>query len=996
LARNELVFTKGNRANGTCEWVEDHELYKGWLAAAGDNQSRLLSIVGGPGTGKTMLSIFLTHRLEDFCAKSQSIFLYFICRHDDKDRNNATGALRSLIWQLLAKQDIEFSKSKMANVAGNRESRSLQAAVSTSFGLWILFADLLSQVQSSTRPLVLLDGLDECDAESVRFLLDHIRNSPELNVGFLIVSRDSPYLSGIPQIRMDRDNQRSEVEKFICQGVNHLATLGEFESEFLRHVEETLLEKSEGTFLWAGFAVQALHEPASPTQALTASQITKTLSKLPASLETLYTRVWRDIASSDDSIQLLRWVTTAVRALTVRELGFLMGYSSTQHISVEQAVLDVIASCGPLLVVGDRGVAFVHLSARQYLTKPAGQSMTPGALRLVGEDHINMAQRCLEILERVFARTEYSQESWNTSFDEFPILEYATAYGFVHAARVFSPPDSLFDLNRPILQQDSLIRRRWITAYNASIAPDSDQIQEESLLVLAAYFDLAALGTLALQSQHFAQTAGRKVTRLFRRLQRSPDPQENMLSAALLVACERGSRSMVEMLVKAGADPDGALNSGGFSALSSAIFRAQNEVVDLLIEHKLGINPSSPATILTPLGVAAALGNKPLMARLIDAGADVNSEVGSSPFLLAALGNHEDAVKLLIRSGADINPSQGALGLLVGKGEEEGARLLLRYGANPNMIVEFPDCGNATILSLAVLNSQLSFLEHLLDRGADVNATGGKMKETALHHAAYENSAPILHLLIERGASLDIPTQTGATALHYASVAGCDAAVRTLLDKGAAVDYTCHSQFTALHQASGRGHSTVVVSLLRYGADINAKGLMGFTALHLATSKGHIATMEVLLGNGARLNEVDNNGDTALHLAIMNGVDEATRWLLDKGADISTRNKAGLCPIHLAALCHGDMAMKLILERGCDVNVTDGGGLTALMLAVSKDFGSRARLLLEHGADPNMKLGSVSTALDMVDANNPGLSALLLQHGARRSKGLWPFLRSLG
>ncbi|KAH6641884.1 hypothetical protein F5144DRAFT_600472 [Chaetomium tenue] len=350
LARDELAFSKGSRANGTCEWIEEHERYKAWLTDDESGQGRLLSILGGPGSGKTMLSIYLTHKLEAFCAKSQNIFLYFISRHDNKDRNNATGVLRSLIWQLFATQDIDVSASKLGKLLGNKESRSLQVTVSTAAGLWVLFADLLSQVQSSVRRLLLLDGLDECDAESVRFLADCIRNSDELNTGFLIVSRNSPYLSWMPQIRMDEGSQKSEVEKSIRQEMNQLAMLSEFEPEFLRHVEKTLLEKSECAFLWADFAVQAMRESASPTQAITPTHIMKTLSKLPVKLEGLYARIWQDIVSSDTAIQVLRWITTAARALSVRELGHLMGYSSTQHISAEQAVLDAIASCGSLLV----------------------------------------------------------------------------------------------------------------------------------------------------------------------------------------------------------------------------------------------------------------------------------------------------------------------------------------------------------------------------------------------------------------------------------------------------------------------------------------------------------------------------------------------------------------------------------------------------------------------------------------------------------------------
>ena len=58
--REKLIDTKGLRADGTCEWIIDHPLYYSWL----QSHSQLLWISGGPGKGKTMLSIFLAEHLK--------------------------------------------------------------------------------------------------------------------------------------------------------------------------------------------------------------------------------------------------------------------------------------------------------------------------------------------------------------------------------------------------------------------------------------------------------------------------------------------------------------------------------------------------------------------------------------------------------------------------------------------------------------------------------------------------------------------------------------------------------------------------------------------------------------------------------------------------------------------------------------------------------------------------------------------------------------------
>lgn len=50
--RSALIGAKGDRVDGTCEWVKDNKLYIDWEAG----RLALLWICGGPGKGKTMLS----------------------------------------------------------------------------------------------------------------------------------------------------------------------------------------------------------------------------------------------------------------------------------------------------------------------------------------------------------------------------------------------------------------------------------------------------------------------------------------------------------------------------------------------------------------------------------------------------------------------------------------------------------------------------------------------------------------------------------------------------------------------------------------------------------------------------------------------------------------------------------------------------------------------------------------------------------------------------
>lgn len=64
--REALVVLKGIRAPNTCEWIPDTATYKSWM----DSSSPILWISGGPGMGKTMISIYLTKLLEEASASA--------------------------------------------------------------------------------------------------------------------------------------------------------------------------------------------------------------------------------------------------------------------------------------------------------------------------------------------------------------------------------------------------------------------------------------------------------------------------------------------------------------------------------------------------------------------------------------------------------------------------------------------------------------------------------------------------------------------------------------------------------------------------------------------------------------------------------------------------------------------------------------------------------------------------------------------------------------
>lgn len=70
--RESVISAKGTRVAGTCEWITHNKSYRTWLNSDGNGGTPcLLWISGGPGKGKTMLSVFLTEELERHSALRQ-------------------------------------------------------------------------------------------------------------------------------------------------------------------------------------------------------------------------------------------------------------------------------------------------------------------------------------------------------------------------------------------------------------------------------------------------------------------------------------------------------------------------------------------------------------------------------------------------------------------------------------------------------------------------------------------------------------------------------------------------------------------------------------------------------------------------------------------------------------------------------------------------------------------------------------------------------------
>ncbi|EPY82668.1 kinase D-interacting substrate-like protein [Camelus ferus] len=142
-----------------------------------------------------------------------------------------------------------------------------------------------------------------------------------------------------------------------------------------------------------------------------------------------------------------------------------------------------------------------------------------------------------------------------------------------------------------------------------------------------------------------------------------------------------------------------------------------------------------------------------------------------------------------------------------------------------------------------------------------------------LHTAASIGQYEVVKECVQRR-ELDLNKKNGGgwTPLMYASYIGHDTIVHLLLEAGVSVNVPTPEGQTPLMLASSCGNESIAYFLLQQGAELEMKDIQGWTALFHCTSAGHQQMVKFLLDSGANANGVrvdtrDHSGATARMLA---------------------------------------------------------------------------------------------------------------------------------
>ncbi|CAH0053594.1 unnamed protein product [Clonostachys solani] len=838
--RDEIITAKGDRVDGTCEWITSTVEYTEWMKST----SGLLWIVGGPGKGKTFLSIYLTEILDN----AGSTLIYFFCDNKISSRNTPSAVLRGIMHQL-----IERHPRLVKHLVRPWQLRGSALFSDSGFeSLWGIFQSMVEDLKGLELCCV-LDGLDECNEHSLQQLLRKIESlfnehGGKQTLKMIVVSRRHPNclestLGSFSQISLDsahENNVKSDIDSYIAVRLADLTKKRPIPQSLANHIEETFHEKSQGTFLWVSFMMEDFHNKS-------VASIEKALDSLPFGLDEVYERILLQIQPENMAIitEILNWVALSPKPPKVAQLAEAVGIQASEHLSRNQICLHHIESCGHLLQVHDNDcsllsqdgneteksmfnstekssstVTLVHQSAKDFLTQ---QNLSPR----IKSFQVHEARGDLLIMERLLY---LMQGDWIRVLPEigfqgnasYPLLDYARKWWTYHLRQLKNKDLlNLVEKNKSFFADHSDIRDRW----------DGSE-KGRPVLHFACEQGLVALVEKVLKRK-------RRNPFTFQRYIDKPWPDTPL---AIAIDCRHDT--LVEMLLKFGAIVKR-------HHINRAAFSDHLNIFELLSETKSGKRfiKRDLASRRSLMYIAIRMGDEKLCRLLLERyGYNVDAlTVNQSPLLVAISWGHYEIARVLAAGyGASTNNHDEIISALI-----EGYRQFERY--RPSAPCKEP--------------LQLIFSEWKVDINRQ-DRTG----------------RTILHLILQEIPSV---SEDGYKLLRQCLADGCDPTLRTMEGESPlhSIKWFAPRKDRHYREMGLFPMRRVILLMVEGGLDINNPGKGGILPLHRLIQDAFDPMIS------------QHKVDSAAKI-------KGLSRLLDLGADRNIKTSLGLTAVQVAKQCY--------------------------------------------------------------------------------------------
>ncbi|KAM5458526.1 hypothetical protein MaudCBS49596_000440 [Microsporum audouinii] len=981
-------------AEGTGSWIYDRPEYAEWH----NTEERLASlhIVGKMGSGKSVLMKSILKSLQSQAGNLQtheSGVLYFFCTCIDRT-DTPKSILKALIVQLINNYPGLFEKAvpDIEIFQGQQSPGSINWSLGA---MWHVFITLLQHVSFSTLYCV-IDALDECELAGLDDLLQRLLNLSKnpsssgimVTTRLLFSSREHSHIltlldTGETCLRVFirpscvEPDIRVAMQSDFCT----LKKLLDLSSEETEKLQETLLKKSDGMFVWVFLAMK---EIACNCHHATYEDLEGLINDLPVELKGLYEKSWAKLIQSLSTKQIelakrvLVWILLAKRPLTITELtvalainpgektiphrnkllrslpDFIRG-SLTPFVEISEMDITQIqpanatgsTDSNPFVPIGPR-VRLVHQSAQEYLLdvcdRGDGGQSSPGLSIDLRDGHATIALVCISYLKCEELQlgwigledrhpdggqivTEETREEVRKRLETYTLLEYAARYSYYHVRQLQSVPYSKEYTGGPelrkkdydIVQQALDFILKYRRGYECAVQVLQFMSAWDSKLHDGPPPPISAAVGLGVPAM-VRSLLDDPATDIFEREKAYGNLPLHYAAAMATKTTHLGEFvRIVEMLLEKGADIN-YINITGCTPLHIACHHQLHEVVKILLEKGADASIKNKRGE-TPLNMACTLKSHKTVEMLMEAGSDceTHDNLGYQPIVRAATVSSWETV-----------------------------RLLLRHGVNPRSHLK----DGYTCLHAASRSGETHIMEQLLDAGvpADITMDGGW---TPLHISVRYNQLEATQLLLARGASPAAPRDDGYLPLHTAATFSCPRLLGLLLSNQLDLEILLEAGPEPVICCAIRGEFPQNISLLiERGANKDVRcDTDGLTPLHIAAICDRLDAIKILLGHGADINSVTDYGHDVLTTATGGSSFEAVRILVDNNASVDGCSNMGvMTPLHMAAYDGKTKVVEFLLQKGAIIDRCGPEGLTPLAISVSKGHLEISDLLVMKGA----------------------------------------------
>ena len=386
---------------GTGRWLVEDSIYAEWHKGS---TSSLLWLHGKVGAGKsTLVSIVVEDAMRRSRAGKCPPPVYFYCSRDaaEPQRSDAAAILSSIVRQLSCAEPglpllppvVETYEKKGQGF----NSRGLQIDDS---------CDIIKKlIEYYPMTTIIIDALDECNAEEREKLLDAVEGLlKDSSLGLLKVflsSRDDQdiacTLRDYPNVDLVASRNSADIEAFVREETNRLVKKQRLlrnsnaKTTLVALIIDEVSSGADGMFRWASLQLEML------CKMRTDQDVRQRLGRIPPRLEQLYEEIYqKTLIESQGEVgrsiisNTLKWLLCAQRPMKTSEFCTAVAWKIVPAEELtKKKVLDL---CHSFVVFDDSldVFRFAHLSVREFLEKQAEY--------MANSCHLFAAETCLLLI----------------------------------------------------------------------------------------------------------------------------------------------------------------------------------------------------------------------------------------------------------------------------------------------------------------------------------------------------------------------------------------------------------------------------------------------------------------------------------------------------------------------------------------------------------------------------------------------------------------------